>query len=94
VDEVLTWKAKWKTERLPSKHSHDRDEKCLNYWFVRLLQRRFKSLKSGARWKPLEQLSEAEIALVNSVPGVLVSGCATPVAAEKLVPMFRQLRWM
>ena len=82
VLDVLKWQAGLKTPRLPNQCSSHSEEKKLGLRFAKLLLRRFDSLSNGADRKRLPQLSKAEIALVNSVPGVPESGCASSAAAQ------------
>ena len=82
-EEVLAWQAKSKEQRVPNQHSDDAEEMRLGKRFTNLLLRRFRSI--GAGRKPSEkQLNPDELALVNSVPGVPVRGCAATVTATSL----------
>ncbi len=82
-EEVLAWQAKSKKQRIPNQHSDDAEEMRLGKRFTNLLLRRFRSIGTGR--KPSEkQLNPDELALVNSVPGVPVRGCASTVTATSL----------
>ena len=84
VYEVKAWQAQWQTNRLPNQCSRNSYEQSLGRRFAKLLLRRHCAISTGAERKRLEQLPQAEIALVNSVPGVPRRGCATTSLAERM----------
>jgi hypothetical protein len=73
VEEVLAWQRDKNTQRIPNHHSADARERSLGNRFKNALLRRAKALGSIPSKK---RLSPAEVALVNSVPGVPSAGCA------------------
>lgn len=78
VQEVLTWQKHNETQHLPKRYGVDDEQRKLGIRFAKLLLRRDKGL--GMQPRDV-QLSPAEVALVNSVPGVPLRGCsmqATP----------------
>ena len=78
VQEVLTWQKRNETQHLPKRYGVDDEQRKLGIRFAKLLLRRDKGLGTHPREA---QLSPAEVALVNSVPGVPLRGCsmqATP----------------
>ena len=78
VQEVLTWQKHNETQHLPKRYGVDDEQRKLGNRFAKLLLRRDKGLGTQPRDV---QLSPAEVALVNSVPGVPLRGCsmqATP----------------
>ncbi len=82
VDEALSWQRRTDTQLIPNQHSDDPLERSLGQRFKQLLLRRDKSL--GTR-PTQRQLSPAEVALVNSVPGVPLKGCAVHNAIQAAV---------
>ena len=84
VCDVLLWQAGLKIARLPNQCSRDPREKKLGLRFAKLLLRRHQKINTGNERKPLRQLCDAEIALVNSVPCVPESGCSTGGADRKV----------
>ena len=73
VTEVLNWQREKGVTSIPNHHSDGACERSLGNRFKKMLLRRSKAL--GDR-DSAKQLTPAEVALVNSVPGVPLSGCA------------------
>ena len=73
VQEVLTWQKRNETQHLPKRYGVDDEQRKLGIRFAKLLLRRDKGLGTQPRDV---QLSPAEVALVNSVPGVPLRGCS------------------
>ena len=77
-EEVLAWQAERKVHKvrelgIPSQHSEDDREAKLGNRLKKALLRRFRALGT----KPSETLlNEAEVAMVNAIPGVPAQGCS------------------
>ena len=75
VEEALAWQIPNGVQRIPSSKADECEERHLALRFAKLLLRRNKALGTQACYS---QLSPAEVALVNSVPGVALHGSSMP----------------
>ena len=90
VEEVLAWQEHNGAQRIPNKHAgsfyDDSEERKLGIRFGKVLLRRDKSLGSAPSGL---QLSPSEVALVNSIPGVPLSGCSATASCNSNVAQQR-----
>ena len=80
VEEVLAWQRRYRVETLPTKYSANPEERKLKQRFDKLLARRKRDVGPAPSRKIL---SASEIALVNSVPGVLRCGRSSMNSCEE-----------
>ena len=80
-DETLAWQAKRSVQKPPNQHSRDEEERLLGKRLADLLLRRFASIGPGPAKQKLHQ---ADVELVNTIPGVPVRGCSTTLEASNL----------